>query len=342
MHTKKEESRTCDDCKICTMVEHCDRAFMRTPATCEDYELTHVTETADAAAEEKTTPEEIAREAVGNGFYSPNDAAYRVLGEPTPEMAEAEKSGKDLSSEERKESVVVKDSAGNVVAKYNSVAEHIAAMERAAEKARTLADTLAAAKPKTVIISGADVSPEEMAAFKFLNSATEPDSARAQAKLVGCVATPRGRVLVATGYGAQVHIVNAELFDFIDDVAYAVYKNKVGFAYVPCVDDDYSFAMVKACVEELDGDGVEMLFSAPKSIEDFIEWTYNAGKQGLPPFTFDALKKLAVFKTAWRLRIPDGKSPVCVFKNGDCIAKLLPMAFFNAQKNGEGEDGDEK
>lgn len=272
MDTKKEESQHCDDCKICTMVEHCDRAFMRTPATCEDYELTHVTETADAAAEEKTTPE----------------------------MADA-------------------------------------------EKARTLADSLAAAKPKTVIISGKDVSPEEMAAFKFLNSATDPDSARAQAKLVGCVATPRGRVLVATGYGAQVHIVNAELFDFVDDVAYAVYKNKVGFAYVPCIDDDYSFNMVKACVEELDGDGGEMLFSAPKSIEDFIKWTYNAGKQGLPPFKFDALKKLAVFKTAWRLRIPEGKMPVCVFKNGDCVAKLLPMPFFyKAQDEEGGDDVDEK
>lgn len=307
MDTKKEESQHCDDCKICSMVEHCDRAFMRTPANCEDYELTHVTETADAADE-------------------------------------TEKSGAEDVPEESKENVVVKDSAGNVVAKYNSVAEHIAAMEHDAEKARTLADVLAAAKPKPVIISGADVSPEEMAAFKFLNSAIESDSARAQAKLVGCVATPRGRVLVATGYGAQVHIINAELFDFVDDVAYAVYKNKVGFAYVPCYADEYSFAMVKSCVDELVEDGVDMLFNAPKSIEDFIEWTYNAGKQGLPPFKFDALKKLAVFKTAWRLRIPEGKMPVCVFKNGDCVAKLLPMPFFyKAQKNGEeGEDGDEK
>lgn len=297
MDTKKEESQRCDDCKICSMVEHCDRAFMRAPATCEDYELAHVTETADASAEEA----------------------------------------------ESKGTVDVCDGNGNVLAHYDSVDDMTKATEAAYAQARTLADTLAAAKPKTVIISGADVSPEEMAAFKFLNSATEPDSARAQAKLVGCVATPRGRVLVATGYGTQVHVINAELFDFVEDVAYAVYKNKVGFAYVPCVDDDYSYAMTKACVEELDGDGVEMLFSAPKSIEDFIEWTYNAGKQGLPPFTFDALKKLAVFKTAWRLRIPEGKSPVCVFKNGDCIAKLLPMAFFNAQKNEEeGEDVDEK
>lgn len=305
MDTKKEESRTCDDCKICTMVEHCDRAFMRAPATCEDYELAHVAQTADAAAEENTPPE----------------------------TAEAEKSCAEDMPEESKGTVDVCDGDGNVLAHYDSVDD----MTKAAEKARTLADVLAAAKPKAVIISGADVSPEEMAAFKFLNSATEPDSARAQAKLVGCVATPRGRVLVATGYGAQVHVINAELFDFVADVAYSVYKNKVGFAYVPCYDDDYSFAMVKACVEELDGDGVEMLFSAPKSIEDFIEWTYNAGKQGLPPFTFDALKKLAVFKTAWRLRIPDGRMPVCVFKNGDCVAKLLPMAFFNAQKEAGNE-----
>ena len=307
MDAKKEESQHCDDCKICSMVEHCDRAFMRTPANCEDYELTHVSEAVDAAAE-------------------------------------AEKSGAEGVPEESKGTVDVCDGNGNVLAHYDSVADMTKATEAAYERVRTLADSLAAAKPKTVIISGKDVSPEEMAAFKFLNSATEPDSARAQAKLVGCVATPRGRVLVATGYGAQVHIVNAELFDFVNDVAYAVYKNKVGFAYVPCIDDDYSFNMVKVCVEELDGDGVEMLFSAPKSIEDFIEWTYNAGKQGLPPFTFDALKKLAVFKTAWRLRIPDGKSPVCVFKNGDCVAKLLPMPFFNkAQKNGEeGEDVDEK
>lgn len=296
MDTKKDASQHCDDCKICSMVEHCDRAFMRTPANCEDYELAHVTETADASAEEA----------------------------------------------ESKGTVDICDGNGNVLAHYDSVDDMTKATEAAYAQARTLADCLAAAKPKTVIISGKDVSPEEMAAFKFLNSATEPDSARAQAKLVGCVATPRGRVLVATGYGAQVHIVNAELFDFVDDVAYAVYKNKVGFAYVPCVDDDYSFAMVKACVEELDGDGVEMLFSAPKSIEDFIEWTYNAGKQGLPPFTFDGLKKLAVFKTAWRLRIPDARD-LCVFKNGDCVAKLLPMRFFNAQKNGEeGEDVDEK
>ena len=206
MDTKKDESRTCDDCKICTMVEHCDRAFMRAPANCEDYELTHVAETADAAAEEKTPPE----------------------------MTEAEKSCAEDVPEESKGTVDVCDGDGNVLAHYDSVDDMTKAAECAAEKARTLADVLAAAKPKPVIISGADVSPEEMAAFKFLNSATEPDSAQAQAKLVGCVATPRGRVLVATGYGAQVHVINAELFDFVDDVAYAVYKNKVGFAYVPC------------------------------------------------------------------------------------------------------------
>lgn len=300
MDTKKDESQHCDDCKICTMVEHCDRAFMRAPANCEDYKLAHVEN------------EELAEAA-----------------QPAPDTAE-----------ESKESVVVSDSNGNEIARYGSVDEMTAATERmrdfiacaTADRAENYIDA------ETIVVSAKDVSPEELAAFRFLNSALEEGSVNPQSRLVACVQTPRGRVLAASTWG-EWHFINAELFDFVPGRTYAVYKNKVGFAYVPKFDEKYDFKMTAArALDTVSADDAEMLFTAPKTIDAFIEWTYNAGKQGLPPFAFDALKKLAVFKTAWRLRIPQTKPALCVFKNGDCVAKLYPMPFFNkAQKEAGNE-----
>lgn len=339
MDTKKDESQHCDDCKICTMVEHCDRAFMRAPANCEDYKLAHVDDAAPAATNEeirmkneevgeKAAPEEIAREAVSNGFYSPNEAAYRVLGEPTHEMVEAEEAAPE-TAEESKESIMVSDSNGNEIARYGSVKEHIAAMEKVVEECAQVRqdydEMCARLNRDSVVIDQKKVSAEEFAAFKFLLGALDENSPTKEYRVAACVPTGCGNYLLTRNYNSA-HAINVELFEFQPNQTYRAFKNKGGLAFVPTFIDGFDFERVRVRLcELLDIGNARKLAYFPKC--DFTEWLYHAGADGLPAHSAEQLKPLTAFATPWTMHIPTEVEKGTIFVNGTCYAFLKPLVF---------------
>lgn len=314
----------CADCKICTMVDHCDRAFMREPATCEDYKITHVeaqqtgAESAAPDSDKNTlsAPEEIVREAVPNGVYSPAEARDRVL-------------GADSAPEEKEsgESVVIRDAGGNVIAKYGSVQEHIAAMEKAvgecAAVRRNYDDMLARINRDCVVIDK-NKAREEYPAFVFLNGAIDSGSATTAQTVCACIASDSGRLLVASSFG-RVHVINVELFDFVEGQTYRVFKNSVGLAYVPYYVETYPFDGVRKIIFDGSADWRQRLHYAPK--RDATEWLYMSGVNGLPAFLPEQLKPLAAFSTPWTMHVPAIHAAPSLFTNGDCRAFLWPSKF---------------
>lgn len=291
------------DCKACSDYLRCERAFMRSPATCEEYALMHgdVAEKSDVG------------KMVGN-----EETREKASGEASEETGE--------TSEESKESVVVKDSAGNVIAKYNSVAEHVAAMERAGEEAEALAagyGRALARYDKAGVVIDKRKSAEEYAAFAFLNAAIDEDSALADMRCLACVPTENGRMLVGRNY-ESLHAVNVEFFDFEPYQTYRAFKNKLGLAYVPTRVDGFDFGKLIKFLE------AEYEFRNKRDFNgrgDVLEYVYRAGIDGLPAFSVEQLKPLSVFKTNWVMSVPRRAPEWVRFENGNCLAFLMPSKF---------------
>lgn len=299
MDTKKDESQHCDDCKICTMVEHCDKAFLRTPETCQDYKLAHVDDAAPAATNE--------------------------------EMSDAEQSAPAApeTAEESKESVVVSDSNGNEIARYGSVKEHIAAMEKAVEECAQVRqdydEMLARLNRDSVVIDQKKVSAEEFAAFKFLLGALDENSPTKEYRVAACVPTGCGNYLLTRNYNS-VHVINVELFEFQPNQTYRAFKNKGGLAFVPTFIDGFDFEYLRRHLVKFDGLGTaRKLAYFPKC--DFAEWLYHAGADGLPAHSAEQLKPLAAFATPWTMHIPEDAEKRTIFVNGTCHAFLKPLVF---------------
>ena len=277
----------CADCKICTMVEHCDRAFMREPATCEDYKITHIDGQQQADAAESVAPEK----------------------------------------KESAESVEIRDAGGNVIAKYGSVQEHIAAMEKAVDEVaavrRGYDDTLARINRDSVVIDK-NKAREEYPAFVFLNGAIDSGSATEAQTVCACIASDCGRLLVASSFG-RVHVINVELFDFVEGQTYRVFKNSVGLAYVPYYVEGYPFDRLRNINFGGAPDWRLCLRYMPKC--DASEWLYMSGVNSLPAFLPEQLKPLAAFSTPWTMHVPRQHAEPSLFTNGDCRAFLWPSKF---------------
>ena len=291
------------DCKACSDYLRCERAFMRSPAVCEEYALMH----GDVVGKSDVG------EMVGNEEM--REKATRETSEETRE-----------TSEESNESVVVKDSAGNGIVKYSSVVERSAAMEGVYEDVSAMAvgySKALARYGKAGVVIDKKKSAEEYAAFIFLNSVIDEDSARCDMRCLACVPTENGRMLVGRNY-ESLHAVNVEFFDFEPYQTYRAFKNKLGLAYVPTRVDGFDFGKLAKFLE------AEYDFRGTRGFNgrgDVLEYVYRAGVDGLPAFSVEQLKPLSVFKTNWLMSVPRRAPEWVRFENGNCLAFLMPSKF---------------
>ena len=257
------------DCKVCSDYLRCERAFMRSPAVCEEYALMH--------------GDVVGKSEVG-------------------------------------------EKVGNVSAKYSGVVERSAAMERMCEEVSAVSagySKALARYDKAGVVIDKKKSAEEYAAFIFLNSVIDEDSARADMRCLACVPTENGRMLVGRNY-ESLHAVNVECFDFEPYQTYRAFKNKLGLAYVPTRVDGFDFGKLAKFLE------AEYDFRLTRGFNgrgDVLEYVYRAGVDGLPAFSAEQLKPLSVFKTDWLMSVPRRAPEWVRFENGNCLAFLMPSKF---------------